>query len=93
MLDFLGEHTEHGVVVGDETPQRRVLDQQALGLAALVVIECVERVGGHELFDLDAIDHHTTPAAFSSTRSRAMPDRMRLLTVPSGSPSSSATSR
>ena len=59
---------------------------------ALVGLERVERVGGAQL--VDRLGVHVSPsiAVSSSSRSRASPANIRLLIVPSGSPSRSASS-
>ncbi len=68
-----------------------------LDLLALVVVYGVERVRAQELVELAAtqLSCHgpATPLSTSASRSRLSPERIRLFTVPSGSPSTTATSR
>ena len=67
-----------------------------LELAKLLPVDRVEGVGAEELARL-FVGHHAstprTPASVRAARMRRMPLRIRLLTVPSGWPRSSATSR
>ena len=71
-----------------------------LDLLALVGVDRVERVRAEELVELGGaqLSAHgpplpARPLETSDWRSRPSPDRIRLLTVPSASPSSCATSR
>ena len=62
-----------------------------------VFIDSVQGVHAEEFFDrivgLSLRHAWLTPAAVNSVRSRFIPDRIRLFTVPSGSPNNAATSR
>ena len=68
-----------------------------LDLLTLVVVYRVERVRAQKLVELAAtqLSCHgpATPLSTSASRSRLSPERIRLFTVPSGSPSTTATSR
>ena len=67
----------------------------SLDQLALVGLEGVEHVHAEEFVHLGAgFDrrHWCTPASMSAARSRSSPDRIRLLTVPSGCSSKTATS-
>ncbi len=78
-------------------PATGAVGEVLLDLAGLVAVDGVEGVGPQELFDLAGgercHDAPPAPASTNSTRIFLSPERMRLLTVPSGSPSRVATSR
>ncbi len=86
----------------DLTGSARIDAQQLVHQAALVVVHRVERVGPEQVLEALVVRHvglahqmppSVTPDAVSSLRSRFSPARIRLLTVPSASPSIVATSR
>jgi len=67
--------------------------EMRLVLGDLAVVERVQRVGGGQL--VDGVSLHRSSswiASWSSSRNRARPAKMRLLIVPSGTPSRSASS-
>ncbi len=74
--------------------QRLVVGERSLDHAAFIGLEGVEGVKLDEGTGARVRPHQaTTPAATSSARRRRIPARIRLLTVPSGSPRRSATWR
>lgn len=89
-----GGHLPIGVQLGpapragvDVRPQR-----VELGTVDRVEGECPHQLGGL-LVTHGALGHLIAPLATSEARMRCSPERIRLLTVPSGSSSISATSR
>ncbi len=65
--------------------------------ATLVLVQGIQGIDTQQLFEIGVrvVPDHAplTPAAASDICNRFNPDRMRLFTVPSGSPSMAATSR
>ena len=85
-------------VLGQLGSTARAVDQMGLDRGALVGVDGIERVGADQLLDLGHVERFghcapPIPASISSTRSFLSPLRIRLFTVPSGSPSRTATSR
>ena len=82
----------------DLGPAAGAAGQVGLDHVALVVVDGVEGEGSEELLDVvvgEAAAHGAPPipASTRTVRKRRRPERMRLLTVPSGSSSRLATSR
>ncbi len=95
-LDRVAQGTRHLAQPVELGPTARTGVEVLLDLGHLVDVDGVERVGTQQLAGLLVRDHASTPLTPASTktaRMRRMPLRMRLLTVPSGCPSSRATSR
>jgi len=97
-------HRGRGRLVRGQRGQRRpvlVHDGGAGGAAgqvglddqALVVVQGVEGVDRQLVEGMLLVTHGVTPSASRARRSLPRPERMRLLTVPSGWPSASAVSR
>ncbi len=86
-------------MAGQLRPTARALGEVMIDDATLVVVDRVERVGTQELLDVGhrqlEIAHRRTSTSDPSSKPRIFlsPVRIRLFTVPSGSPRIFATSR
>ncbi len=88
----------HLAVLGHLGPSTGADPQVVLDARSLVRIDCVERERPEQLIQLGVgvagiVHRRVTPTSTSEPRSFFSPDRMRDLTVPSGSPRISAASR
>jgi hypothetical protein len=92
-----GERRGHLAMLPDLGLARRAVAEVTLDQLALICIDGIEGVGAEKLFDFGMallVAHvPTSPAWVKGRRRWRSPERMRVLTVPSGSPSRHATSR
>ena len=98
ILALWGKRRERLVVRGDLGPTlAAVLEMQGDRVSLFRVGDRIDRVDREQVTDLVVLqsDAHRSPItpATVAVRSFAKPDRIRLLTVPSGSSSMTATSR
>ena len=84
-------------MLGHLGPAARTVEQVQLDLLPLLAVDRVEGIGAEELLEVGvaqaSLHAPPIPASMRLARIRRSPARMRLLTVPSGASSASATWR